>query len=355
MRAVLLLLWLWLWSACRMPWQRLLSLQVLRWLMSDPQLLYALFSTYDMSIHHDVNAVHDTLQVALEIVKVRCCKTQLDSYKLGHVRGVLHCFHVHELGWLLCCLCWLAALSAPCSPTSPHRTCNIGQYYASHSCYRHIHTVQAYVKQSDASEEDLMERLSSIYRGKADGKELQIDVDSAVVVQSATQEVRRLLLHDHACQQAVSYIQPVCMCMCACWCCSSHGTFVTWQIDVDSAIVVQAAMQQVRSARQPLLHGQEQQHVECIQPCACICGSSSMVVVLLIPMDSSDGTSVTWLLMLMLQAWVAYLALDMLLSVVACVETLADAVASTNGSACSEQLQLAPLVTSSSEHCRELQ
>jgi hypothetical protein len=54
-----------------MPWQRLLSLQVLRWLMSDPQLLYSLFTAYDMSIHHDVNAVHDTLQVALEIVKVR--------------------------------------------------------------------------------------------------------------------------------------------------------------------------------------------------------------------------------------------------------------------------------------------
>jgi hypothetical protein len=57
--------------ACRMSWQRLLSLQVLRWLMSDPQLVYALFTAYDMSIHHDVNAVHDTLQVALEIVKVR--------------------------------------------------------------------------------------------------------------------------------------------------------------------------------------------------------------------------------------------------------------------------------------------
>jgi hypothetical protein len=51
-----------------------------------------------------------------------------------------------------------------------------------------------------------------------------------------------------------------------------------------------------------------------------------------------------------LQAWVAYLALDMLLSVVACVETLADAVASTNSSSCSEQLQLAPLVTSTSKH-----
>eukprot|EP00878_Enallax_costatus_P031943 GHUV01035017.1.p1 GENE.GHUV01035017.1~~GHUV01035017.1.p1 ORF type:complete len:583 (+),score=181.66 GHUV01035017.1:253-2001(+) len=53
----------------RMPWQRLLSLQVLRWLLSDPYLLYALFTSYDMSIHHDVNAVHDTLHVALEIVK----------------------------------------------------------------------------------------------------------------------------------------------------------------------------------------------------------------------------------------------------------------------------------------------
>ena len=55
-------------------------------------------------------------------------------------------------------------------------------------------SLQAYVKQADASEDDLMERLSSIYRGRADGKELQIDVDSAVVVAAATQEVRRLLL-----------------------------------------------------------------------------------------------------------------------------------------------------------------
>jgi hypothetical protein len=46
------------------------------------------------------------------------------------------------------------------------------------------------MKQSDASEDDLMERLSAIYRGRADGKELQIDVDSATIVQAATQEVR---------------------------------------------------------------------------------------------------------------------------------------------------------------------
>jgi hypothetical protein len=51
---------------------------------------------------------------------------------------------------------------------------------------------------------------------------------------------------------------------------------------------------------------------------------------------------------------VAYLALDMLLSVVACVETLADAVASTNGSTCSEQLQLAPIVTAAGERCSAL-
>jgi hypothetical protein len=53
-------------------------------------------------------------------------------------------------------------------------------------------SLQAYVKQSDASEDDLMERLSAIYRGRADGKELQIDVDSATIVQAATQEVWRL-------------------------------------------------------------------------------------------------------------------------------------------------------------------
>jgi hypothetical protein len=55
-----------------------------------------------------------------------------------------------------------------------------------------------------------------------------------------------------------------------------------------------------------------------------------------------------------LQAWVAYLALDMLLSVVTCVETLADAVASTNGSTCSKQLQLAPVVTAAGELCSAL-
>ncbi len=54
-----------------MPWQRLLSLQVLRSLMADHQLLYVLFTSYDMSIHHDVNAVHDTLNVAVEAIKVR--------------------------------------------------------------------------------------------------------------------------------------------------------------------------------------------------------------------------------------------------------------------------------------------
>lgn len=53
-----------------MPWQRLLSLQVLRSLMADHQLLYVLFTSYDMSIHHDMNAVHDTLSVAVEALKV---------------------------------------------------------------------------------------------------------------------------------------------------------------------------------------------------------------------------------------------------------------------------------------------
>lgn len=54
-----------------MPWQRLLSLQVLRSLMADQQLLYVLFTSYDMSIHHDMNAVHDTLTVAVDTIKVR--------------------------------------------------------------------------------------------------------------------------------------------------------------------------------------------------------------------------------------------------------------------------------------------
>lgn len=53
-----------------MPWQRLLCFQVLRVLMADHHLLYLLFTSYDMSIHHDMNAVHDTLRVAVETIRV---------------------------------------------------------------------------------------------------------------------------------------------------------------------------------------------------------------------------------------------------------------------------------------------
>jgi hypothetical protein len=53
-----------------MVWQRVLSLQVLRWLLADPLLLYTLFQQYDMSIHHDLNAVHDTASLLIDIIKV---------------------------------------------------------------------------------------------------------------------------------------------------------------------------------------------------------------------------------------------------------------------------------------------
>lgn len=50
-------------------------------------------------------------------------------------------------------------------------------------------------------------------------------------------------------------------------------------------------------------------------------------------------------LAVLLQAWMAYLALELLLAVVADVETLADAVSDTSNN--TEQLQLAPLASTS--------
>lgn len=50
--------------------------------------------------------------------------------------------------------------------------------------------LQGYIKLADASEEDLIERLSIMYKAKADGKEQQMDVDSLGPVMSSTQEVR---------------------------------------------------------------------------------------------------------------------------------------------------------------------
>lgn len=62
----------------------MLSLQVLRWTVADPYVLYALFTSYDMSIHLDMNAVHDTLQVALDIVKVGAlARTTRSGWEVG--------------------------------------------------------------------------------------------------------------------------------------------------------------------------------------------------------------------------------------------------------------------------------
>jgi hypothetical protein len=52
-------------------WQRVQALGVLRGLASDAPLLYCLFRGYDMSIHRDINAVHDTVRAAVDILKVR--------------------------------------------------------------------------------------------------------------------------------------------------------------------------------------------------------------------------------------------------------------------------------------------
>lgn len=54
-----------------MAWQRVLSLQVLRWLVSDPQVLYILFSTYDMSIDCDRNPINEIAYAACEVIRVR--------------------------------------------------------------------------------------------------------------------------------------------------------------------------------------------------------------------------------------------------------------------------------------------
>jgi hypothetical protein len=75
-----------------LAWQRLASLQVLRGLTSDPGLLYALFTSYDASIHHDTNAVQDTLAAALAITRVRREQQQLQLHwpALPHCRPLRH-------------------------------------------------------------------------------------------------------------------------------------------------------------------------------------------------------------------------------------------------------------------------
>eukprot|EP00775_Hariotina_reticulata_P011566 gene11566-11710_t len=57
-------------AANRMAWQRVLSLQVLRWLVSDPQVLYILFSTFDMSIDCDRNPINEVAYAACEVIRV---------------------------------------------------------------------------------------------------------------------------------------------------------------------------------------------------------------------------------------------------------------------------------------------
>eukprot|EP00879_Flechtneria_rotunda_P006735 GHRR01007076.1.p1 GENE.GHRR01007076.1~~GHRR01007076.1.p1 ORF type:complete len:1255 (+),score=514.44 GHRR01007076.1:492-4256(+) len=56
-------------NANRMAWQRLLSLQVLRWLMADPYLFFALFTAYDYSINHDMNVICDTVNAAVQVIE----------------------------------------------------------------------------------------------------------------------------------------------------------------------------------------------------------------------------------------------------------------------------------------------
>lgn len=52
-------------------WQRVQALTVLRSLALEAPLMYCLFRAYDMSIHRDMNAVHDTVRATVEILKVR--------------------------------------------------------------------------------------------------------------------------------------------------------------------------------------------------------------------------------------------------------------------------------------------
>lgn len=63
--------------------------------MADHQLLYVLFTSYDMSIHHDVNAVHDTLNVAVEAIKVMAGRFDILYCTILYCTGIqctlLHC------------------------------------------------------------------------------------------------------------------------------------------------------------------------------------------------------------------------------------------------------------------------
>lgn len=194
----------------RMPWQRLLSLQVLRSLMADHQLLYVLFTTYDMSIHHDMNAVHDTLTVAVEAIKVGgwgadsrgavCVLTEAVAQPIGVGASALE-----SKGRTLLCDTNIAhhlLLTQPPPPPSTHTPTHTPT----------VHHTQGYMKGAaggaggvyypaggaggfqgtsspNSVDDDAVGSLSAIYSNRAVGKELAVDVDAHGPGQASIQEV----------------------------------------------------------------------------------------------------------------------------------------------------------------------
>jgi len=131
----------------RPVWQRIQALTVLRGLAADAPLTYCLFRTYDMSIHRDVNAVHDTVRTAVDILKVR-------GWADGWMDGLD--------GWMggrVGDCCTVRAHTNPAAtPNHPKPPLN----------------QQAFARAShERPEDDLLNTLGALHSARAAGKELQ--------------------------------------------------------------------------------------------------------------------------------------------------------------------------------------
>lgn len=65
---------------------------------------------------------------------------------------------------------------------------------------------QAYLKAAEASDDDLLAALSNIYSNRANGKELQWDVEAHGPGHAGAQEVRAMLLKKHLVQTGPSNV-----------------------------------------------------------------------------------------------------------------------------------------------------
>lgn len=143
-------------APCRLPWQRIFALQIVRSVAADPQLLAQLFTASDMCIHAELNAVQDVVALAVDTVKVRAA---------GCVRGAgLPPQAFHRCLQALTCPCALPTHHPPtmCFHPSPPPT----------------HT-QAFMRQAaERPDDEMFEALSSYYRARSDGKDAMPEGDA---------------------------------------------------------------------------------------------------------------------------------------------------------------------------------